>query len=149
MKKKKKKKKNLVAQTQLFCYFLKFVSLVFLEITYSDSLRECLTSSRGKIHKKKFLIPNLGRRGQNQSQNQVSCHFFKFGSLDFLEIAYNYSLQQCITSSRAKTHKKSFGTKFGPKQAKFQPDTRFSTIFSSLVHWFSLKLHTMIACSNF
>ena len=31
-----------------------------------------------------------------------------FGSLVFLEIAYNYSLQQFETSSRGKTHEKEF-----------------------------------------
>ena len=30
--------------------------------------------------------------------------FFEFGSYVFLEIAYNDSLQQCLTSSRCKSH---------------------------------------------
>ena len=42
-------------ETRFFCRFLKFGSLVFLEITYNDSLQQFLTSSRGKIHTK-----NLG-----------------------------------------------------------------------------------------
>ena len=33
-----------------FCDFLKFGSLVFHEMTYIDSLEQCLTSSWGKIH---------------------------------------------------------------------------------------------------
>ena len=37
-----------------FSHFLKFSSLVFLEITYNDSLQQCITSSRGKAHKKIF-----------------------------------------------------------------------------------------------
>ena len=37
-----------------------------------------------KTHEKKLWEPNLG---QNQAWNQVFCHFLKFGSLDFLEIA--------------------------------------------------------------
>ena len=41
-------------ETTLFCHFLKFGSLVFLEIAYNDSLQQCLISSRGKTHKKKF-----------------------------------------------------------------------------------------------
>ena len=47
--------------------------------------------------------------GLNQAQNEVFGHFFEFGLLVFLEIAYNDSLQQCITSSRNKTHEKKFG----------------------------------------
>ena len=58
------------------------------------------------------------------SVNQISakigpktrfCHFVKFGLLVFLEIAYSDSFQQCIISSRVKTHKKNWGEKFGPK----------------------------------
>ena len=38
------------------------------------------------------------------------------------------------TSSRAKTREKKFGqTKFGPKQVKIEPKTRFFAIFSRLV----------------
>ena len=33
-------------------------------------------------------------------------HFLKFGSLDFLGIAYNDSLQPCLTSCMDKTHEK-------------------------------------------
>ena len=46
-------------QNEVFCYFLKFVSLVFLEIAYNDRLQQCLTSSRGRIHEK-FWAPKLG-----------------------------------------------------------------------------------------
>ena len=35
--------------------------IVFLEIAYNDSLQHCITSSRGKAHKKSFCGPNLGR----------------------------------------------------------------------------------------
>ena len=35
-----------------------------------------------------------------------SCHFLDFGSLAFLDIAYNDSLQQCLTSSRCKVYEK-------------------------------------------
>ena len=53
------------AQNEVF----EFGLYVFLEITYDDSLRQCLTSSRGKIHEKKFWCPNLGQTGQNQARN--------------------------------------------------------------------------------
>ena len=39
------------AQKQAFCYFLKFCSLVFLEIACSYSLQQCIISGRGKTHK--------------------------------------------------------------------------------------------------
>ena len=41
--------------------------------------------------------------------------FLKFGSLVFLKIAYNDSLQECITSSRGKTHTKILGDKIWAK----------------------------------
>ena len=61
-------------------------------------------------------------------------YFIKFGSLVFLQIVCNDRLQQCITSRRDKSHTKVFGTKSGPRQAKIELETRFSAIFSSLVH---------------
>ena len=63
-----------------FWPFLKFDSLVFLESTYNDSLQHCIKSSKDKTHTKNWG-PKLG---QNQAQNQVFCHFLKFGSLVFL-----------------------------------------------------------------
>ena len=36
----------------VFCYFPKFELQVFREIAYDDSLRQCLTSRRGKVHEK-------------------------------------------------------------------------------------------------
>ena len=41
--------------------------------------------------------------------------FLKCGPLVFLKIAYNDSLQECITSSRGKTHKKNLGDKIWAK----------------------------------
>ena len=89
-----------------FYHFLEFSSLVFLESAYKYSLQQSLTSSRCKFHEKMFWDPNLGQRGESQVPKYVFCHFLKFGSLVFLDIAYNDSLQQCLTSSRAKIHKK-------------------------------------------
>ena len=56
------------AQNKVFCYFLKFDSLVFLEIAYNDNLQQCLTSSRGKVEKN-FVGSNLCQRCQNQAGN--------------------------------------------------------------------------------
>ena len=64
---------------------------------------------RSQVFEKKNCGLNLGLTGLNQAQNEVFGHFFEFGLLVFLEIAYNDSLQQCITSSRNKTHEKKFG----------------------------------------
>ena len=52
---------------------------------------------------------NLG--ASNWVRNQGFCCFLKVESLVFLDIAQGCSLQQCLTSSRAETSKKSF---FGP-----------------------------------
>ena len=40
-------------------------------------------------------------------ETRFCCQFLKFGSLAFLEIAYNDNLQQCITSNRSKFCEKS------------------------------------------
>ena len=55
------KKKDLFCQKKkkVFCYFLKFGSLIFLEITYNDRLRQCLTSRRDKTQEK-YLGPKFG-----------------------------------------------------------------------------------------
>ena len=54
--------------------------------------------------------------GQNGAQNQVLCHFFQFGVLVFQEIVQDDSVKHCLTTSRDKTHGKSFGgPKLGPK----------------------------------
>ena len=119
-------------RNQFFCDFFKFGSLVFLEIAYNDSLQQCLTSTRGKIHQKKFWSPNFGQKGQNWAGNQVFCHFLKFGSLVFLEIAYNDSLQQCMISSRGKTHEKNFGDQIWVKMGQNQIFCHFLK-FGSLV----------------
>ena len=88
---------------QVFQHFLNFGSLVFLEMTYSDSLQQCLISSRGKTEKKIIQGPKLGH---NLARNQFFCYFLKFGSLIFMEIAQEDSLEQCLTTSRDEPMKK-------------------------------------------
>ena len=58
------------AQNKVFCYFLKFDSLVFLEIAYNDSLQQCLISNRSKFHEKKL--------GQNRSKSGPKLGFLPF-----------------------------------------------------------------------
>ena len=59
----------------------------------------------------------------------------KFVSLLFLEIAYNGSLKQCLTTRKGKTHEEKFGGGGGggganlAKQIKIVPKIRFFVIF--------------------
>ena len=39
------------SKLSFFPLFLKFGSLVFLEISHDNTLQQCLTSSKGKTHK--------------------------------------------------------------------------------------------------
>ena len=106
-----------------FCYFLKFGSLHFLEIAYSLSLQQCITSSRGKTYKKALRDQIWCKKGQNPPQNRCFCNFFKFNLLVFLKMVYSDSLQQCITSSRGQTYEKKIGGpnlgQNGPKSLVF------------------------------
>ena len=56
-------------KTSFFCHFLRFGSLVFLEIAYYDNLQQCITSVRGKTHENKVGGPNLGQTSQNRARN--------------------------------------------------------------------------------
>ena len=90
------------AQNLFFSLFFYFDSIVFLEITYDDSLEHCLTNSRGKPHGKISGAPNWVR-------NQGFCHFLKVASFVFLDIAQDCSLGQCLPSGRSKTSEKRLG----------------------------------------
>ena len=58
----------------------------------------------------------------NQIQNEVFHRFLKFGLYVFLEIAYNYSMRQVLTSGPGKTHEKKLGTQIWAKREKsFSP----------------------------
>ena len=46
-----------------FCYFIELESSVFLEFAYNDSLRQHVTSSRGKTHEKKICGLKFGLSG--------------------------------------------------------------------------------------
>ena len=65
--------------------------------------------------------------------------------ISFIEIAYSGSLQQCLRSSRGKTHEKNFWAQIW---TKIRPEIRSFTIFLSLVLQFSFILHRMIAWVN-
>ena len=66
-----------------FVKFLKFVSLIFFEIAYSDSLHQCLTSRTDKIHEKSILSQNLNQRGQKSG--------LKLGFLPFSQVWLSFS----------------------------------------------------------
>ena len=70
-------------------------------------MQQFLTSRRGKIHEKN-LGTKFGPKRPNRAQNLFFCHFIKFGSLVFIEIALNDNLQQFLTSSRGKIDEKTF-----------------------------------------
>ena len=90
------------------------------------------------------LVQIQSRRGINWAKTQVICHFLKYGFLVLLEITYNESLQQFIASSTVKPMKKLLCQ----KRAKIYPKISFFFAFSNLAHYFSLKLHTIIAYNN-
>ena len=81
-------------------------------------MQQYLTCSRGKIHETIWGGgggATFGSKEPKSARNEVFCHFLNFRSLVFLEIAYNDSLQQCVTSSRGKIHEKSFGDQIWAK----------------------------------
>ena len=84
--------------------------------------------NEARFLKRKFGDLNLGSMGLNLAQNEVFGYLHEFGSYVFLEIAYDDSLRQCLTSSRGKIHEKKIG-----------PDIRFFAIslFSQVCFKFS------------
>ena len=135
-----------------FFQFLKFGSLVFLEIAYSDSLEQCITSSRDKTHKKNFRDQIWDKTDQNHTQNQVFYHFLRFGSLVFLKIAQDDSLEQYLTTRRVKTRKRKQTKKIGdPNMGQAGQNwskVRFFAIFSRWHYQFSLIQHQIAASDN-
>ena len=118
------------AQNQVFGHFLKFGSLVFLEIAYNDSLLQCLTSRRDKVDENIFGAQIWAKGAKIRPETKFFFCFLKFGSLIFLEIAYNDSLQQYLTSSRDKVHEKKF---WGPNLCQRGQNQAQNQIFGSLV----------------
>ena len=96
-------------------------------------------TDKARFLKKIFGGQNLGSMGLIQSQNEVFRHFLEFGSYVFLEIVYNDSLGQCLTSSRVKIHEKNLRSKFRPNGPKLDPKLDFSTF--SQVYFISFSLN--------
>ena len=78
---------------------------------------------------KKVFGPKFGSKGPKSGPKLFFFHFLKLGLLVFLEITYNDSLEQYVTSSTVKT--KNIETRFGPKSG---PKLRGFLPFSQV--WF-------------
>ena len=122
------------ARNQIFCHFLKFDSIVFLEIAHKIACNNVSNLVEVKFTKQNLWDPKLSQRGQNRAGNQVFCHFLKFGLLFFLEIPHSRSLQQCLTSSRDKTLHKKFWGPFWTKNGQNQTQNQFFLPFCQV--WF-------------
>ena len=62
-------------ETRFFAIFFEFGSLVFLEIAYSDSLQQFITSSRGKTQENIFWVPTLSQNGPKPDPKLVFLPF--------------------------------------------------------------------------
>ena len=110
--------------------FLKIGSLLFSDILHDYCWPWYLVTDE-TIFLKKNWWSKFGCNGCKSSP-KFSHNFLEVGSLVFLEIAYNDSLQ-CMTSSKSKTQEKSLRTKFGLNEPKSSPILGFSP-FSEI--WF-------------
>ena len=61
------------------------------------------------LKKNKLATRILAKWTKLGSKTSFFCYFLKFGSLVFLKIAYNDSLQQCLTTGGGKIDEKKFG----------------------------------------
>ena len=115
-------------------------------------MQQYLTSNRGKTLEKKFGAQIWAKQTKFGPEFFFFFFFFfhllKIGSLVFLEIAYNDSLQQCLTSSRGKAHEEKFlRPKYGPSKPKLDTKLGFSSFCQNwfisfprnYVRWYSLE----------
>ena len=98
---------------QLSLSFLKIRSVIFNDIVHDDSWPWYLETGEVRFLKKNIGGSSLGPMGLNQAQIEIFPHLLEFGSLVFLEIVYNDSLQQFLTSSRGKSHENIWGPNLG------------------------------------
>ena len=107
--------------------FLKIELFIFSDIVHDDSWPWYLVIEEARFLKKIFRNLNLGLTGLNQVQNEVFRHFLEFELLVFLEIAYNYRLQQCLTSNLGQSHVKIFENQnLAPHEPNWSPKLGFS-----------------------
>ena len=88
----------------------------------------------------KLLHGQIWPNRLNQAQYEVFRHFLEFGSLFFLEIAYNDSLQQFLTFSGGKISEKSF---WSPNSGQTSQNRTRNYVFCH-----SLKFGWLIASKN-
>ena len=93
--------------------FLKIRSVIFNDIVHDDSWPWHLETGEVRFLKKNIGGSSLGPMGLNQAQIEIFPHLLEFGSLVFLEIVYNDSLQQFLTSSRGKSYENIWGPNLG------------------------------------
>ena len=107
---------------------LKIGSLVLSDIVHDDIWPLYLVTDEARF----FFATQIWA----QAQNEIFRHFLEFesGSLVFLEIGYNDSLQQWLTSTRGLTNEKKFWAQIWLRRAKIGSKIRFFAILSSLVH---------------
>ena len=118
-------------------FFAIFSSLVR---QFSSKLRRMIAWDNVQLLVEVKLAKKI-QMGQNQAQNQVFCYFFKFGSLVYLEIAQDDSLEHDLTTSRGKTHEKNCGFQSGSR-------IRVFAIFSRFHHQFLLILPKIAVWDN-
>ena len=83
---------------------------------------------------------NWGQMTQNWAQNFFFCYFLKYGSLIFLETAYNNSLQRCIRCGRGKIMKKKIlDPNLGQRCQNWAPNFVFLSFLSLYFMLFYLK----------
>ena len=96
-----------------FCHFLKFCSLVFLEIVYNDSLQQCLTSSIEIRSTKKNLEPKCESKGPKLG--------LKLGFLSFSQVLFISFPLNCIEWYLRAFKLRSANLKyFRPEKSNFQ-----------------------------
>ena len=75
--------------------------VIFFSLDHTFSLKlhtiipwDKSNNSRGKTYEKTIGGTNLSETGKNRAQTLAFCHFLKFGSFVFFEIAYDDTLRQ-------------------------------------------------------
>ena len=115
-------------------------TLVFFEEKSSKSSYICVFIGRSMF---------VGQRPMKSLTSvRLSLHFLKTGSLVFSDIVQDDTRPWYLVTDKARFLKKTMAAWIWVQGAYIRPKMRFFTIFSSLVHYFSFKLHRMIAWNN-
>ena len=105
----------------LVSFYMFLCNFLLRSLVFSDTVHDGSWSWDLVTDKARFLEKNLANRiwaiyRPKWDPKLGFCHFLKYGSLVFREIAYNNSVQQCVTSKRVKIHGKIFlGSHMGQK----------------------------------